>query len=98
MLANSMHPALVRITSFEIIGPTALRVAFSDHTSQDIEFADVLRGELYSPLASPEYFRLVKLDPEVGTIVWPNGADFDPSTLRYWPDVKSAMIERAKKL
>jgi hypothetical protein len=27
------------------------------------------------------------LDPEAGTLVWSNGADFDPATLHDWPAV-----------
>jgi len=31
-------------------------------------------------------FNQVTIDPEVFTIVWPNGADFDPTTLHDWPE------------
>ncbi len=31
----------------------------------------------------PDFFKQVKLDDEVQTLVWPNGADFDPSILYY---------------
>jgi hypothetical protein len=30
-------------------------------------------------------FEQVALDREVHTLVWPNGADFDPATLHDWP-------------
>ena len=30
-------------------------------------------------------FGQVWIDPEVHTLVWPNGADFDPATLHDWP-------------
>jgi hypothetical protein len=29
----------------------------------------------------PGYFNQVKVDDELGTIVWPNGADIDPDVL-----------------
>ena len=32
-----------------------------------------------------EVFNQVRIDPEVETLVWPNGADFDPATLHDWP-------------
>jgi hypothetical protein len=36
---------------------------------------------VFAPLLDDEYFKLVKVDPELGTIVWPNGADACPDTL-----------------
>jgi hypothetical protein len=36
---------------------------------------------VFAPLADPQYFAKVRLDEELGTIVWPNGADIAPDTL-----------------
>ncbi len=79
------HP-IYRIESFEIISPYTLRVSFDDKTEQTIDFQHVLAGELYGPLRDLTLFNQVEIDPEVKTLVWPNGADFDPATLHDWPE------------
>ena len=38
-------------------------------------------------------FNRVTLDSEAGTLVSPNGADFDPSTLHDWPNVRDELRE-----
>lgn len=88
------HP-LYRVTSFERVGDYTLRVEFDDGSQQTIEFGPVLAGELYGPLRDPEFFGRVALDREVHTLVWPNGADFDPATLHDWPDTVDELTERA---
>ena len=74
-----------RVTSFQKIGPVTLSIQFEDSTSQTIDFHPVLKGELYGPLQDPVVFSQVRIDPEVHTLVWPNGADFDPALLHKWP-------------
>lgn len=36
---------------------------------------------VFEPLRDPAFFSQVRVDPEAGTIVWPNGADLDPLVL-----------------
>jgi hypothetical protein len=67
------HP-IYRARSFEIVAPYALRVRFEDNTQQSIDFRPVLAGELYGPLRNLELFDQVRIDPEVDTLVWPDGS------------------------
>jgi hypothetical protein len=90
------HP-IYRVESFEIISPYTLRVRFDDSTEQAIDFQPILAGELYGPLRDLSLFNRVQIDPEVRTLVWPNGADFDPATLHDWPEQIEAMIAAAQK-
>ena len=41
-----------------------------------------LVGPVFEPLRDPEIFRDFRLDSELRTLVWPNGADFAPEFLR----------------
>ena len=88
---------IYHVKSFEIVAPYTLRIDFNDLTTQTINFEAILNGELYGPLRDLSLFNQVKLDPEFETLVWPNGADFDPETLHNWPDYESALRERAKQ-
>jgi hypothetical protein len=93
------HP-IYRVVGFEIVAPYTLRVRFdddTDDTAQTIDFRPVLSGELYSPLNDVNVFNGVRIDPEVHTLVWPNGADFDPATLHDWPTQVQALRERAQQ-
>ena len=92
-----MPHELYRVESFSIDGPYRIRARFDDNSEQVVDLAPVLAGALYGPLRDLEMFNRVKLDRERGTLVWPNGADFDPETLRNWPDYADAWIERAKR-
>jgi hypothetical protein len=94
------HP-IYRVESFEAVGPYTLRVGFDDGTEQVINFRSVLAGVLYGPLRDLTLFNQVRIDTEVHTLVWPNGADFDPATLHDWPehaDALRACAERWEKI
>ena len=86
-----------RVESFKIVAPYTLRVEFEDHTEQLINFEPTLAGELFGPLRNLSVFNQVRIDPEVHTLVWPNGADFDPATLHDWPKLVDALTAQARK-
>lgn len=90
------HP-IFRVIDFRIEAPYTLRVTFDDGTEQVINFRPVLAGELFGPLQDLPLFNQVQVDPEVHTLVWPNGADFDPATLHDWPEHVSALTALARK-
>jgi hypothetical protein len=74
------HP-IHRIVSFGIVAPYTLNLGFDDGLSRTIDFEPILEGELFGPLRDPALFAQARLDPEVHTVVWPTGADFDPAVL-----------------
>ena len=90
------HP-IHRVRSFQIVAPYALRVQFDDATEQLINFEPVLGGELYRPLRDLAVFNQVRIDPQVHTLIWPNGADFDPATLHDLPRFAEAFAERVRR-
>ena len=81
-----MSHEIHRVIGVEAVAPFTLRVAFEDESSQVIDFWPVLQGELYGPLRDQSEFDKVRIDPEAHTLVWPNGADFDPAILHKWPE------------
>ena len=91
------HP-IYRVESFQIEAPYTLLVRFDDGTSQVIDFHPVLCGGLFGPLQNLALFNQVRIDPEVRTLVWPNGADFDPATLHDWPKYAPHLAARAAGL
>ena len=90
------HP-IYRVRSVEIVAPYVLGVQFDDGTDQTIDLRPVLAGELYGPLRDLSLFNQVRIDPEVHTLVWPNGADFDPATLHDWPEYARLLAARAQQ-
>ncbi|MBL7164629.1 MAG: DUF2442 domain-containing protein [Anaerolineales bacterium] len=89
------HP-LYDVLSFQIIAPYTLLVTFDDGTKQTINFEPVLYGEVYGHLKDIELFNQVRLDEEIRTLIWPNGADFDPWVLHEWPKLAKELSARAR--
>ena len=92
-----MEHGIYRVESFEIISSYTLKVRFDDNTEQVIDFEPILFGELFGPLRDLNLFNQVKIDPEVHTLVWPNGGDFDPATLHDWPELVDNLAARARQ-
>jgi hypothetical protein len=92
-----MYHKLYKVTACAIIADYTIRVAFNDGTEQVINFAPVLHGAMWGPLRDLTLFNQVPIDPIARTLSWPNGADFDPETLRNWPEYKDELTVRAQQ-
>ena len=76
----TVHTRL-EVTAVSCLGPTTLLVTFQDGSLRRVELADELWGEAFEPLRAPGFFRHVRVNPETGTVEWPNGADLAPGFL-----------------
>lgn len=75
---------LVHVSEVEVVGSHRLRLRFEDGAEGEIDLSDWRWRGVFEPLRNPEFFARVQLDEELGTIVWPNGADLAPETLHGW--------------
>jgi hypothetical protein len=75
---------LVHVTSVEPLGHHRLHLTFEDGAEGELDLSNWEWRGVFAPLEDPSYFALVTLDEELGTIVWPNGADIAPETLHAW--------------
>jgi len=73
--------AIVHVTRVEVIGDHRLRLGFEDGLEGEVDLSTLRWRGIFEPLRDHDYFSRVALDPELGTIVWPNGADIAPETL-----------------
>lgn len=92
-----MRHQIHRIIDCQLLPPYSLKLKFEDGLSRVIDLERVLEGEIYGPLRNPTFFSNVMIDPEVQTVIWPNGADFDPAVLHDWP-LHSDAFEQAAKI
>lgn len=72
-----------RITHVRHIQDYWLELTFADGSRARLDFRDKIinRGGVFAPLEDPEFFGRVRVDREIGTIVWPNEVDFCPDVL-----------------
>ena len=56
-------------------------VRFHDGVEGEVDLRPQLYGEVFEPLKDAHYFRQFRVDADLHTLVWPNGADFAPEFL-----------------
>jgi hypothetical protein len=73
---------MVRIRGVETLGGFRVRLSLTDGSTREVDLTPYLNGPVFEPVRSDSaFFRSVRVDHELGTIVWPNGADIDPDVL-----------------
>ena len=72
-----------RVKQVRHLGDYRLELTFTDGTTGQLDFQErvVGRGGVFQPLEDVSFFRQVQVDPEAGTLVWPNAVDFCPDVL-----------------
>jgi hypothetical protein len=66
----------------EYLGDYQLRLRFEDGVVGTVDVSKLVKFVgVFAPLEDGNYFAQVSVDPDIGTIRWPNGADLDPDVL-----------------
>ena len=64
------------------LGGYRVHLRFEDGVEGDLDLGKVIEFKgIFAPLRDEKEFAKVQLHGELGTIVWPNGADLDPDVL-----------------
>jgi len=72
---------MVGVTKATPLDGHVLRLEFSDGLVGEVDCTFLLGSGLGAELRDPDYFRQVSVDPELRTVVWPNGLDPAPELL-----------------
>ena len=74
---------LPRIKRVRHLQDYRLALTFTNGEQGEIDLRDrvVGRGGVFQPLEQIAFFKQVAVEPESGTLVWPNGVDLDPDVL-----------------
>jgi hypothetical protein len=80
-MANPDIP--LRVTAAAAVGGTRLSLGFSDGRQGTVDLHSLLTGPMLQGLRDPQQFAHVRLDHDLGTLVWPNGADLAPEALYF---------------
>jgi hypothetical protein len=72
-----------RVVQVRYVRDYLLELTFADGVRAELDFKTKLagRGGVFTPLQDPAFFALVRVDPELGTLAWPNDVDLDPDVL-----------------
>ncbi len=73
---------MLHIKSAKYVSDYKIWVAFDDGTSGEVDLNGVLLGPVFEPLKDLVTFKKVTVDPELETVIWPNGADLAPEFLK----------------
>lgn len=71
----------LRISEVKYVSAYRIWLKFDDGIQGEVDLEDELWGGVFEPLKKKEFFKTVRLDRDLNTISWNNGADFSPEFL-----------------
>ncbi|MBI5214501.1 MAG: DUF2442 domain-containing protein [Ignavibacteriae bacterium] len=73
---------MIRIQNVKVLSNYRVELELTNGRKKTIDLEPFLHGPIFEEIKNnPKYFRTVRVDKELGTIVWENGADIDPDVL-----------------
>ncbi|GFO54000.1 molybdopterin-guanine dinucleotide biosynthesis protein MobA [Geomonas sp. Red276] len=91
---------MIDVTAVEPLEDRNLKITFEDGLTATVN-VDLVTGKfegVFAPLLEPDFFRRVTVDREIGTIIWPNGADVCPDVLYSFASGKPIVIDGERVL
>ncbi len=73
----------LHITQVKYLSDYKIEVLFNNGKKGVADLSGVLKGKIFEPLKEKTVFAQLKIDRELETIVWPNGADLAPEFIYY---------------
>ena len=73
----------LHVTNARPLDGSRVEVCFDDGREGVADLTEALEGPMFDALKDPDVFRKLRIDEELQTIVWPNGADLAPEYIYY---------------
>jgi hypothetical protein len=73
----------LHIIEAKYISDYKIEVLFNNGRKGVADLSRVLKGKIFEPLKEKTLFAQLKIDRELETLVWPNGADLAPEFIYY---------------
>jgi hypothetical protein len=73
---------IVDVVAVTVLENHRLLLKFDDGVEGEFDVSRAVNFDgVFAPLQDPTYFAQARVEPDLGTVVWPNGADLDPLVL-----------------
>lgn len=82
----------IHVSAVTVLPRYRLHLRFDNGSERLIDLEPLLSGPLWGTLRDAGVFAQVRVNPDTGTIEWPNGADLNPIILHDWPEVGERII------
>ncbi|MCG0277752.1 MAG: DUF2442 domain-containing protein [Thermanaeromonas sp.] len=78
MFSARLESKCQEVRSAYPVGRHHLVLEFETGEYRVVDIRPFLKGSVFEPLKDPCFFRQVRVDPDAGIVVWPNGTDIMP--------------------
>jgi hypothetical protein len=91
---------MIDVTDVRPIAAHKLEITFADGLCAVVDMDRIIARYtgVFAPLQDENFFRQVRTDHELGTIVWPNGADVCPDVLYSFASGKPVIVDGERVL